>query len=212
MRYRCITECRSEYPIRMMARLLRVSSSGYYAWSGRQESRRAKENRRLVTEIQEIHQESDGTYGSPRMSSELRARGYDVSENRVARLMRTAGVRGSIRKRYRVPGQGCVNPTGSVASNVLDRQFTPTVLNRVWAGDITYIRTDEGLTTMGARTVSWYGSNVNRLAAAGRRAEARAPSGLWLTRPRSVRRTAEAQRPAAISRVLKVLLCEEASN
>ena len=76
------------------------------------------------------------------MCTELRARGYRVSENRVARLMRIAGVRGSIKKRYRVPGGE--RSVGSVAANVLDRQFTPDALNQVWAGDITYIRTDEG--------------------------------------------------------------------
>ena len=126
----------------MMARLLRVSASGYYDWQRRDESRRQRENRRLVEEIRQIHRESDGTYGSPRMCTELRARGYRVSENRVARLMRIAGVRGSIKKRYRVPGGE--RSVGSVAANVLDRQFTPDALNQVWAGDITYIRTDEG--------------------------------------------------------------------
>jgi len=137
-----MSESRREYPIRMMARLLRVSPSGYYDWQSRDASCRERENRRLVEEIGQIHRESDGTYGSPRMCTELRARGYQVSENRVARLMRRAGVRGAIRKRYRVPGGE--RSVGPVAANVLDRQFTPDALNQAWAGDITYIRTDEG--------------------------------------------------------------------
>src|SRR5687768_8571172 len=92
--------------------------------------------------IREIHQDSDGTYGSPRMLKELRQRGQLVSRNRVARLMRAARVRGSIKKRYRVPsGRRAVGP---VAANILDRQFIPKGPNQSWAGDITYIRTDEG--------------------------------------------------------------------
>jgi putative transposase len=92
--------------------------------------------------IRDIHQESDGTYGSPRMLKELRERGQLISRNRVARLMRASRVRGSIKKRYRVPsGRRAV---GSIAANVLDRQFTPKRPNEAWAADITYIRTDEG--------------------------------------------------------------------
>lgn len=135
-------ECRREYPVRMMARLLQVSASGYYEWRHREDSRRAQENRRLTEQIQEIHNESDQTYGSPRMRKELTERGHHVGVNRVARLMRLAQLRGSIRKRYRAPsGARAGSP---VAENLLDRQFTPDAPNQVWAGDITYIRTNEG--------------------------------------------------------------------
>ena len=33
---------------------------------------------------------------------------------------------------------------GPVSENLLDRQFTPDAPNQAWAGDITYVRTDEG--------------------------------------------------------------------
>ena len=142
MKYRCMEQSAGEYPVRMMSRLLKVSASGYYTWRKHRQSARTQENQRLTRLIREIHQESDGTYGSPRMLKELRERGHPVSRNRVTRLMRTARVRGSIKKRYRVPsGRRAI---GSVAANVLDRQFIPKRPNQAWAADITYIRTDEG--------------------------------------------------------------------
>jgi putative transposase len=142
MKYRCMEQHSQEYPIRMMARLLKVSHSGYYGWRKHSESARSQQNRRLIDLIKEIYQESDGTYGSPRMLIELRDRGQLISMNRVARLMRTARIRGSIKKRYRVPSSR--RAVGSVAENVLDRQFIPDTPNQAWAADITYVRTDEG--------------------------------------------------------------------
>ena len=142
MKYRCMEQSADEYPVRMMARLLEVSPSGYYTWRKHQESRRSQHNQQLIRLIREIHQESDGTYGSPRMEKELRERGQPIGRNRVARLMRVGRVRGSIKKRYRAPrGRRAVGP---VAANVLARQFHPQGPNEAWAADITYIRTDEG--------------------------------------------------------------------
>jgi putative transposase len=142
MKYRCIEEHSEQYPIRMMARLLHVSHSGYYGWRIHRESSRSQKNRQLIGLMKEIHRESDGTYGSPRMLIELRDRGQLISRNRVARLMRRARIRGSIKKRYRVPsGRRAV---GSIAENVLDRHFIPERPNQAWAADITYVRTDEG--------------------------------------------------------------------
>ena len=134
--------CRGEYPVRMMARLLAVSSSGYYEWRGRPLSLRAVAGRRLVEDMRTTHEESDGTYGSPRMRSELQARGYTVGRHRVARVMRAAHLRGSIKQRYRASSSR--RAVGAVARNVLNRDFIPPAPNQVWAGDITYVRTDEG--------------------------------------------------------------------
>ena len=142
MQYTCMEACRATYPVRMMARLLAVSPSGYYEWRGRAPSRRAQTRQRLLAEMRTIHAESDGTYGSPRMRTELLARGHQVGRHRVARLMRQARLRGSIKKQYRAPsGRRAV---GRVAANVLGRAFTPSQPNQVWAGDITYVRTDAG--------------------------------------------------------------------
>ena len=72
MRYQCMEACRGAYPVGMMARLLAVSPSGYYEWRWRPTSARAASARRLVAEMHLIHQESDGTYGTPRCARNCR--------------------------------------------------------------------------------------------------------------------------------------------
>jgi len=59
------------YPVSMMCRVLEISRSGYYAWLSREPSPRARANGMLLETIQAVHEESDGTYGSPRIHAEL---------------------------------------------------------------------------------------------------------------------------------------------
>ena len=129
-------------PVRLMCRTLAVSSSGYYAWVARPESRRAAENRRLVAEIRVIHAESRRTYGSPRVHTTLQAQGQQIGAHRVARLMRTNAIRAKTVKKWRVTTDSA-HPY-PVLPNTLNRQFAVAAPNRVWAGDITYIWTAEG--------------------------------------------------------------------
>ncbi len=125
-----------------MCRVLAVSKSGYYAWRGRQESRRSRENRRLLVEIKTVHAESRKTYGSPRIHAELQARGRRCSQNRVARLMRLDAVCAKQKRRFKATTDS-KHPL-PVAENLLDRHFEPEAPNTVWASDITYIWTQEG--------------------------------------------------------------------
>ena len=142
MKYRCIAEQRDEYPVRMMCRLLEVKPSGFYAWRRRPPSRRTLEAQRLKKRIVEIHADSDGTYGSPRVRDELLELGYRVGRHRIARLMRSLALRGCPQKRYRVTTQS--RHGFAVAPNRLNREFVATAPNERWAADITYIRTGEG--------------------------------------------------------------------
>jgi len=87
---------------KLSCQTLQVSRSGYYAWKSRYESPRERSNRQLLAEIRRIHQESRGTYGAPRITLQLRAEGICCSKNRVARLMKRAGIVGVASKRYRV--------------------------------------------------------------------------------------------------------------
>lgn len=96
-----IQHCRNEYPIRLMCRCLEVSASGYYAWSQRQPSQRAQDNARLLNRICEIHEDSLGVIGAPRMYEDLRHEGETVSLNRVARLMAAHDIQGVPRPRRR---------------------------------------------------------------------------------------------------------------
>lgn len=125
-----------------MCQVLEVSVSGYYAWWRRPESRRSQANRALLTEIRMAHQRSRQTYGSPRMTAELKVLGHVCSENRVARLMRVSGVQAVGKRKYRVTTQS--RHTYPVADNVLDRNFTVDRPNAVWLSDITYVWTSEG--------------------------------------------------------------------
>jgi putative transposase len=89
----------ADYRITTMCRVLEVSRSGYYAWLGREPSARAQANTVLLEQIQEIHEESDGTYGAPRMHAELSEGDTPASLNRVARLMKQAGIQGVSRRK-----------------------------------------------------------------------------------------------------------------
>ena len=141
MRYCAIQEYDRRYPIRLMCRALAVSPAGYYAWRARPESVRGAVNRALVAKIRVIHRESRETYGSPSIWDALLKQGHCVGEHRIARLMRQEGIRAKTVKKWRATTQS--NHRLPVALNTLNRQFTVTQPNRVWAGDITYVWTTE---------------------------------------------------------------------
>lgn len=142
MKYGFIFDHRKLFRIRKMCEVLDVSRSGYHAWSKRSESKRSMENRELAHRIRLIHRRSRETYGSPRVTSELRAEGYSCSRNRVARLMRKHGIRCKLRRKYRVTTDS--RHSSPVAPNLLDRCFAVERPNAVWLSDITYIWTSEG--------------------------------------------------------------------
>lgn len=125
-----------------MCEVLEVSRSGYYSWWSRPESIRSKENRDLVQQIRVIHRRSRETYGSLRVTAELRADGHPCSKNRVARLMRENGIAAKRRRQYRVTTDS--NHKFPVVPNHLNRQFSISHPNTVWVSDITYIWTSEG--------------------------------------------------------------------
>ena len=144
----------------MMCRVLEVSRSGYYAWREREPSERAKENLELVAEIVDIHEESRGTYGSPRVHAELRARGFEVSRKRVEKQMRDQGLVGRRRPRFRKTTDS--NHDDPIAPNIVAREFDVDEPDRVWVADITYIWTLQGwmylaivLDLFSRRVVGW---------------------------------------------------------
>ncbi len=130
------------YPIATQCRVLGVSTSGYYAWLKREPSERRRANAELLEAIEEIHEWSDETYGAPRMRKELKARGNDASENRVARVMREAGIQGVSRRRKT---KTTVRSEDSrPAPDLVDRDFTATGPDQLWVADITYVGTWAG--------------------------------------------------------------------
>lgn len=125
-----------------MCRVLGVSRSGYYIYAKRPRCERALKDDELSRRIAVIFRATDGTYGSPRISRELRAEGMLVSRHRVARLMREMGLSARPRKKFVVTTDS--KHSHPVAPNVLNRDFTAEAPDQKWAGDITYISTGEG--------------------------------------------------------------------
>ncbi len=121
---------------------MQVSRSGYYAWCKRTPSRRAQDNQRLAEQIKAVHQESEQTYGSPRIYHELKAQGIPCSEKRIARLMRLSGMSAVRPRRFVLTTHSAHNLP--VADNLLARQFGSQTPNTRWTADITYVWTQEG--------------------------------------------------------------------
>jgi len=125
-----------------MCDVLDVSRSGYYAWRNRPVSAREMENQALLEEIEAEYESSQETYGSPRITRALQARGVACSENRVARLMRLRGLQAKQTRRFRTTTRR--NPAAPAAPNLLRRSFEADRPNQKWLADITYIPTQEG--------------------------------------------------------------------
>src|SRR4051812_11746578 len=91
----------ANHRVQTMCRLLRVSRSGYYAWRRRELSPWRACDLVLAAEIAVIHDQSDQTYGVPRIHADLSERGVKISRRRVARLLRELGREGVSRRRRR---------------------------------------------------------------------------------------------------------------
>jgi putative transposase len=122
-------------------RVLRVHRSGYYQWLKEPHSNRSRENERLIGLIKQSYEDSDDSYGSPRVFKDLCELGERCCENRVARLMRSNGIRAH--RRYRKPRYRFSRPS-LVTPNKLEQEFSALGPDRIWVTDITYINTTEG--------------------------------------------------------------------
>lgn len=161
MRFRFVAKHRGAWRTNEMCGALGVSRGGFYEWMRRPESSRSQANRHLVVQIRTSFEQSDHTYGSPRVWRDLHAWGYACGRHRVARLMRAEGLQGR-RKHRRLPFDSGVRPEHAIAPNVLDRQFEADAPNRRWVADFTYVWTAEGwlyvaavLDLFSRRVVGW---------------------------------------------------------
>jgi putative transposase len=142
MRFRFVARERAGFPVRTLCRLVGVAASGFYAWLRRGPDRRASDDADLARRIGAIFAASRRTYGSPRVHAELRAQGVRVGRNRVARLMREAGL--GIVTRRRAPRTTDSRHGHPVAPNPLGRRFAAERPDAVWLADISYLPTGEG--------------------------------------------------------------------
>ena len=132
---------KASHPVRRMCRVLGVSPSGYWAWRRREPSARAHANAQLTTHILQIHQASRGTYGALRLQAELVASGMPCGHNRVARLMRRAGLVGCHRRRPVHTTRR--DPAATPAPDLVQRSFQAPAPDQLWIADITYLPIEE---------------------------------------------------------------------
>src|ERR1043165_1110173 len=142
MKFAFIHAEKAFFPIAPMCRLLGVTRQGYYAYVKRPPPERRPAEVMLRAKVTRIHEQSRGTYASPRVLAALRASGFVTSKKRVERTMRSLGLQARPRRRFRTTTKA--NPANPVAPNLLNRQFAASRPNERWVTDITYIWTDEG--------------------------------------------------------------------
>lgn len=131
-----------EFGLAAMCRMLGVHRSGYYAWLKEPASARDKDDQRLLGLIKHSWLESGSVYGHRKVTTDLRELGETCSRHRVARLMKSEGLRAMVG--YGRRPRPLSGPVGSVAKNVLARGFKVSEPIRAWVTDITYIRTYDG--------------------------------------------------------------------
>jgi transposase InsO family protein len=133
-----------QHNVAAACRLLEVSRSAYYCWAAHRPSPRSLSDAELGDRIEQIHAGSRRTYGAPRVHAELRAEGIACGRKRVARLMRDRDLVGVCPRRWR--RTTVADPEADPVIDLVKRVFGPgTVeLDRVYVGDITYLRTWEG--------------------------------------------------------------------
>jgi putative transposase len=156
MRFRLIEAEKAQHPVSLLCGVLGVTRAGYYAWRRREPSKRALGDERLAGLIRGIFEQSEQTYGVPRIHAELADDyGLRVGRKRVARLMRQLGLAGVSRRgkrRYRTTIPAKEAPA---APDLVRRSFQATGPNRLWVADITYVSTWEGYLFLACVIDAW---------------------------------------------------------
>jgi len=152
--YRFVAREKAQHHVLTLCRVLGVSRAGFLAWASRRPSARAAADARLLETIRAIHAASRRTYGAPRVHAELCATGVRVGRQRVARLMRSAGLVGvHRRRRARVSPRPAVDRL--VAPDLVRRNFQAAGPDRLWVADITYLPTAAGFLYLAAVVDAW---------------------------------------------------------
>ncbi len=150
MLYRFVDEQKAcGFPVERICDVAGVSRAAYYDWKRHRDgipTVAELQERRLVKEIEDIHDTSGGTYGSPRVTVELRKRGLVVNHKRTERLMRIHNIVGHIPKKRRTT---TIGDGDHLIPDLVNRDFTPEAPDVTWCGDISYISTWEGFLYLG---------------------------------------------------------------
>ena len=144
----------ASFPVTAMAKVLGVSTAGYYAWLKRPASARARADAALLQRVRTVHATSRATYGTPRVHAELRAAGERHGRKRIARLMREAGLVGISRRRG-APVTTRRDREARPAPDLVDRNFSASSPNQLWVADITFVPTAAGFLYLAVVLDAW---------------------------------------------------------
>jgi transposase-like protein len=138
-RFQFVADHQRRYGVKRLCTILGITRSSFYYWRKTAAVRAARQaaDAKLAARIRTVHRASDGTYGVPRITAELRENGEVVNHKRVAQVMRTIGLAGlRLRRRHRttVP-----DPAGAKVPDLIGRDFTAAQANTKYVGDITYL-------------------------------------------------------------------------
>jgi transposase InsO family protein len=142
-RFQFVADHHTRYGVKRLCQIIGVPRSSYYYWRSTAAQRAARDaaDQALAATIRQVHAGSDGTYGAPRITAELRDTGQPVNHKRVARVMRRFGVQG-LRLRRRVQTT-IADPAASKAPDLIGRDFSAGAVNQRYVGDITYLPVGE---------------------------------------------------------------------
>ena len=160
MKYAYIQQTCQWHSVQALCKALGVSRSGYYDWSGRGPSQRDRSDADLLKRIETVHRLHRGAYGALKTYKQLRAQGVSAGKHRIARLRAQAGIEAKRKQRFRISVEH--HKTPAAAPDLLNRVFTAVAPNKVWVGDMTFIRTRQGwlhlamlLDVYSRRVVGW---------------------------------------------------------
>nr|WP_106976907.1 IS3 family transposase [Streptomyces violaceoruber] len=138
-RFQFVADHQRRFGVKRLCTILNIARSSFYYWRKTAAARTARQaaDAQLAARIRTVHRDSDGTYGVPRITAELREAGELVNHKRVARIMRQADLAGlRLRRRHRTT---IADPAAAKAADLIGRDFTAAVVNTKYVGDITYL-------------------------------------------------------------------------
>ena len=157
MIYAFIVDRCADLPVAACCRTMKVSRSAFFASRHAQTNptQRMLDDAELGDLVVKSHEQSFGTYGTRRVTAELRlGRGREVNHKRVERLMRERGLQGVTRRRR---AKGCTRSraTDPRSDDLVHRQFRPDGPDRLWVQDVTQHRTGEGWVYLAVVIEAW---------------------------------------------------------
>ncbi len=145
MKYAWIQDHRDQFPVAVMCRVLRVSTSGFYGSRRGKPSERAARSQRIREQVKELYDQSDSIYGSYKITERMKNDDQleTACRNTVAKAMQEMGLKSKVSKKFK-PTTTQVDPTKKPAPNLLDQVFSAEAPDRKWVTDITYLATAQG--------------------------------------------------------------------